>query len=226
MSVFHETVPQLSSIAIQPLPPELARWQSKHFSLQSQLLKLLSAFDLYERLIENYYQRGLFTIIPAPLILNALRFARKYLENNEDTTNPKQRNLYRKICQNTAKPLQISATATAEEFYQSFTGENLRWEFVGVIFALAGLSVINITHDSEDLALRFGDGEALSVESFSAQMVAASNEAIEMSRQHDKVNDIMIWLEYTHCVLISMVLDETCTVPVTVFLDFEVLTIM
>ncbi|WEW60457.1 hypothetical protein PRK78_005943 [Emydomyces testavorans] len=209
LSIFHDTVPQLSNLALQPLPPEFARWQNKHLSLQSQLLKLLSAFDLYERLIEDYYKRGLFTIIPAPLILDALRFARTYLEN-EDTSNSKQKNLYRKISQNTAKPLQISPTATAEEFCQSFTAENLRWEFIGVIFALAGLSLMSaLTQACDKLALRFGDGEVLSETKFAAQMLAASNDVIEICRQHDKVNDIMIWLEYTHCVLNSTVLDET-----------------
>ncbi|EER23198.1 hypothetical protein D8B26_001281 [Coccidioides posadasii str. Silveira] len=208
LSVFHDTVPQLSNIAIQPIPPELVRWQNRHLSLQSQLFRLLSAFDLYDRLIENYYDWGLFTIIPAPLILNSLRFTRRYMEN-EETSNPKQRNLYRRISQNTAKPLQLSTETTAEEFCHSFTGENLRWEFIGVIFAMAGLGAISgLTSPATNLAIRFDDGNELSRSSFAAQMVAASNDAIEISRQHEKLNDVMIWLEYTHCVLISMVLDE------------------
>ncbi|EEP82022.1 predicted protein [Uncinocarpus reesii 1704] len=209
LSVFHDTAPQLSNLGIQPLPPELARWQNKHLSLQSQLFRLLSAFDLFEKLIEIYYEPGLFTVIPAPLILDALRFTRKHLEG-EDLSNPKQKNLYRKISQNTAKPLQVSDTATAEEFYQSFTGENLRWEFIGVIFVMAGLSVVSgLNPPVDNPTIRFGDGEPLTKQSFATQMVAASNDIIEICRQHEKINDLMIWLEHTHCVLTSMVLDET-----------------
>ncbi|KAI1931403.1 hypothetical protein LOZ65_001211 [Ophidiomyces ophidiicola] len=208
LSVFHETVPQLSHLAMQPLPPEFARWQNKQLSLQSQLLKLITSFDLYEKLIGYYYERGLFSIVPASLTLGAVKYARAHLAT-EDLSNIRQKNLYRKICQNTAKPLEISATASAEEFFQLFTGENLRWEFIGLIFALAGLGVVNSLTHTGDKSLRFADGEIEIDESFSTQMVVASNNAIEMCRQHDKVNDLTIWLEYNHCVLISMVLDET-----------------
>ncbi|KAJ5691709.1 hypothetical protein N7488_012444 [Penicillium malachiteum] len=93
------------------------------------------------------------------------------------------------------------------DFCSSFTGAKLRLEFIGFIFAMAGISVHG-RYPSREL-LDLGNGEKMDTESFLKEMVLASHACIEASKHKTHVNDLTIWMRYMHVILGTEVLGET-----------------
>lgn len=101
---------------------------------------------------------------------------------------------------NLTKPLpRISESTTAEEFCSWFTGANLRWESVGVIYALAGLAA------SYPEAREVFERDNLAA----SDMYSASNICLEICDEHNQVNDLTIWHRYTNFALASSLFGDT-----------------
>jgi hypothetical protein len=178
-------------------------WSADFTHVFPRLVQLLRPLRLYEDLVTDEYHRRPFTVIPAPLVLTPLRLLRSHW----DQKGWPQEGLASQITQNTTTQLvKIEANMTTDQFYHLFTGVNLRWEFVGLIFALAGLGA-SVSSSSPLFSLN-GKNE-LSTEAFAMEMAAASHACIEICRQYDNVNDLVVWLNYTYFVLASNIMGET-----------------
>lgn len=210
LSVFYDAHPALSRAGSLSLAAEFERWRTDRAYVVRRLTKLISAMAFYEDVIRGYYDRGQFTVIPAPLVLDSLHHARSYLEGSPGKSMLAQEELYAKISENTAKSLRVRPTMRADEFYSLFTGENLRWEFIG--FLRAGRDWVLIQY-SRNMVLHLSNGEHLNVETFLTEMVLAGYACIEIYKPHGNPNDLMIWLRYTHMLLGTEVLGETSMPP-------------
>ncbi|KAF5856992.1 hypothetical protein ETB97_006448 [Aspergillus alliaceus] len=205
MSAFHHDQQYLSlSIPKITHTSTLSKaWSADFTHVFPRLVQLLRPLRLYEDLVTDEYHRRPFTVIPAPLVLTPLRLLRSHW----DRKGWPQEGLASRITQNTATQLvKVKANMTTDQFYHLFTGVNLRWEFVGLIFALAGLGA-SVSSSSPLLSLN-GKNE-LSSEAFAMEMAAASRACIEICRQYDNVNDLVVWLNYTYFVLASNIMGET-----------------
>ncbi|GIJ88175.1 hypothetical protein Asppvi_007093 [Aspergillus pseudoviridinutans] len=179
-------------------------WSADFTHVFPRLIQLLRPLRLYEDLVTDEYHRSPFTVIPAPLILTPL----KLLRSHWDKERWPQEGLVSQITQSTATQLvKVDANMTTDQFYHIFTGANLRWEFVGLIFALAGLGASASSRGSQLFSLNGKD--ELSADAFAMQMAAASHACIEICRQYDNVNDLVVWLNYTFFVLASNMMGET-----------------
>ncbi|RJE19723.1 Transcription factor [Aspergillus sclerotialis] len=166
--------------------PRLARFF--HFSGQLQ------------ELITRYYNRSQFLIIPRPLILDPISKISDSLKDAEDENLSPFESVWTHLMANLTKPLSaVADTITADEFYGWFTGSNLRWEFVGVISALAGLA------SSYPETREVFDHEALTV----PEMLTVSNICLETCEQHNRMNDLTVWLRYTNFTLASSLYGDT-----------------
>ncbi|KAK2873915.1 hypothetical protein FQN49_002006, partial [Arthroderma sp. PD_2] len=205
LSVFRETPSGFSSCSFLSPQVDLGRWGYDAAHAELDLAGLLSAIDLYERLIISYYETCFLTIIPMGLVLGPLQATKAYLEAGGWLHESRRCELYAKITQNTARPLQVSGSSL-EEFSSLFSGENLRWEFVGVIYSLAGLSSISERFHSP--SPRTYDEEPPDKEAFAKEMAAASNSCSQLCKRYDNSNDIILWLHYIYAVLASDVLGD------------------
>ncbi|KAE8375021.1 hypothetical protein BDV26DRAFT_25387 [Aspergillus bertholletiae] len=187
LSVFRGTQPGLSP---NPIPHAVlrGRWGRDHTFVASRLVQLLSAFELCEELLIGYYERCPCTIIPLQLILQPLKMARAHLETH-----------------GWGKDLKHEEISSPSDFYILFTGANLRWEFIGIVFCFAGLGALS----SEGKLFKINGQESMSANTFAEEMTAASTMCIEICKQLDKVNDLMLWLYITHLALATDVLGET-----------------
>lgn len=199
----------LSGLTVCPsLPPsvDLERWRGDRVYIASQLIRLLCSLDLYIELITAYYAFEVFTIVPARLLLDPLRHTKAYLESNGLFDESRQEDLYAKITKNTGAPLPTTAT-TPEEFYSLYSTENVRWEFIGIIFSLAGVGAV--CFPASGSMPRLHNGEQLNVEAFVAEMAVASNACAQLSKRYDNINDLMIWLQASNTGLSADVFGET-----------------
>ncbi|KAB8068217.1 hypothetical protein BDV29DRAFT_199578 [Aspergillus leporis] len=125
-------------------------------------------------------------------LLQPLKLFEDFIRNCYQHSWPEE-DLVAKITQNTtSRAAQVESNMTAEGFSGLFAGTNLRWEFVGIIFALAGLSA----HTPLDPDL------------FAMEMAEASHACIGICKKYDNVNDLVIWLHYEYVVLASTTLGE------------------
>ncbi|KAL5361377.1 putative fungal-specific transcription factor [Aspergillus floccosus] len=206
MSAFHHDQQHLSLSTPKIAHTSILRkeWSAEFTHVFPRLVQLLRPLKLYEDLMTDEYHQSPFTVIPAPLVLTPLRLLRSHWERERW---PHEGLAYR-ITQNTATQLgKIEANMTADQFYHLFTGANLRWDFVGLIFALVGLGASVSSRCSPLFSLNGKD--ELSARAFAMEMAAASHACIEICRQHDNVTDLMLWLNYTYFVLASNVMGET-----------------
>ncbi|KAF7587426.1 hypothetical protein BBP40_007245 [Aspergillus hancockii] len=141
MSAFHHDQQYLSLPTPKIVHASTLRkaWSADFTHVFPRLVQLLRPLRLYEDLVADEYHQRPFTVIPAPLVLTPLRLLRSHW----DQKGWPQEGLASRITQNTATQLvKVEANMTTDQFYHLFTGVNLRWEFVGLIFALAGLGAI------------------------------------------------------------------------------------
>ncbi|PLB51347.1 hypothetical protein P170DRAFT_356191 [Aspergillus steynii IBT 23096] len=201
LSVFHDVSPNLEVSTFARSSVLWGRWTSASPSITRRLVQLLRPLATYEELLIQKYDECRFTVIPEPLVLRPLRLLRAQVEDRRWFDDEEA--LASMITRNTAeKSIDITPNMTADEFYATFTGDNLRWEFVGLIFTLAGLAATTAWNQHQTF-LEDRDRDA-----FAEEMAAASNACIEICNQYDNVNDLVVWLYYTHFSLAADAMED------------------
>jgi hypothetical protein len=145
--------------------------------------------------------------------LEPLRRVEEHIEKNAWNQERNWERIYDQITAATSHSLRLTSETSREEFYSLFTGENLRWEFVGFIFALSGNSVQRRYDETHVLDL--GNGEEMDADTFAKEMLLASNACIEICRQYEHVNDLITWMYQCHLYLGSEVLGETSVLSIS-----------
>ena len=132
--------------------------------------------------------------------------ARTYLETGGWGKDMQHEEIYSRITRNTARQFpDLRSPSSPWDFYTLFTGENLRWEFIGIIFSFAGLGALS----GERKLFKINGQGPMSANAFAEEMTAASTMCVEICKQLDKVNDLMLWLHVTHGALASDIYGET-----------------
>lgn len=202
LSVFHDVSPNLEVSTFARSSLLWGRWTSTPPSVTRRLVQLIRPLATYDELITQKYEESRFTVIPEPLALKPLRMLRK--QAGDEGLFEDEEALAAMITRNTAeKSIALTPNMTADEFYATFTGGNLRWEFVGIIFTLAGLATTTAWGEPHSTLSKERDRYA-----FAEEMAAASNACIEICNQHDNVNDLVIWLYYTHFTLVADAMED------------------
>ncbi|KAH8429321.1 uncharacterized protein LDX57_006988 [Aspergillus melleus] len=212
LSVFQDVSPNLEVSTYNRSSGSWGRWTSASTTFARRLVQLLRPLATYEEMITRNFEECLFNTIPEPLALQPLRLLRTQIESGKWFDDEEA--LASMITRNTAeKSIVITPNMTPDEFYATFTGENLRWEFVGIIFTLAGLATTTVWYQSDSF-LSETDKDA-----FTEEMAAASNACIEICNQHDNVNDLLVWLYHTHFTLVADAMEELSDYVFRVFGD-------
>jgi hypothetical protein len=119
--------------------------------------------------------------------------------------------MYAEITRNTARPLKIPPNMLPSEFHTTMTGENLRWEVLGLVLMIAASNAQHIHEDDPLFVLE--DGSKIEREVFIEDMIQATNDCITLCQTHGAVSDIMVWLLYGNMHIISCFYGDNCTYP-------------
>ncbi|RHZ64435.1 fungal specific transcription factor domain-containing protein [Aspergillus thermomutatus] len=188
LSICPRFSPVISRKPIRPLDKD-----SSQFEFVKQLfMKLLASSECVEQLILQYYDSSRFTVIPRPLILDPItKFLRElgasedegaFLDNQLANA---RRNLHKRFPS-------LSAHTTATDFLGYFNGDSFRLEFVGLIFALAGVSFFYTEV-----------GDVFDQQNFAAEMYTASKVCVGICEEYNQVNDLTVWSRYMNFILAS-----------------------
>ena len=159
--------------------------------LGSWILQNLQHVSIIQSLVEIYLRTS--QVSPtATLILM------KAVETLQCLASEDVHALAQKTTRNTQKPLQIPSEMHASTFSTLFTGDKLRWEFLGLVFAWAGLA-LSMSLPNEKNSATTPDG--ISRTSFAQLLTACSDTCITLCRQNAHTNDIVSWCLYENLIL-------------------------
>ncbi|KAF2016040.1 hypothetical protein BU24DRAFT_346994 [Aaosphaeria arxii CBS 175.79] len=147
-----------------------------------------------------YFKNHTASVLMGPLILSALpqlRIDLEQLSMIDGDPFP----MYAALTANTARPLKVPPTMLGSEFHTLYTGQNLRWETLGLILALAGSNAQFTSPDDPLFTLE--DGRKINKDEFIEDMIHASYDCISLCQVHGAVNDVMIWLLYSNMLVMS-----------------------
>ncbi|KAF1980999.1 hypothetical protein K402DRAFT_398930 [Aulographum hederae CBS 113979] len=186
------------SDASAPMTPAVTVYDAARVKLGGQMLALLPEFSFVEEMIERYFQLSTVVIIPLQAIKVTIQTLRS-IHKSRLSTEARREELAEYLFRQSDKPIQTNPSMTPEEFYGLFTGENLRWEIIGVLFALIGCSTM--THPSL-LSLLKDSRVDTNWTSFTEDMLLASNVCISFCQ--DSFNDLLLWMMHSNLTLLTM----------------------
>ena len=100
--------------------------------------------------------------------------------------------LSEKIFISTSKDLVIQSTTVMQDLPPMLTGENLRWDIVGLMLTAAGLSAISldevVTDVEEDKA------QEIDWKELARKFLKAGDRCISFCEKVDSLNDVTVWL--------------------------------
>jgi hypothetical protein len=166
---------------------------SRSIQLGSWILQILQHVSIIQSLADTYIRTS--QVSPTATLIPM-----KTVETLHHLAGGDVHALAQKITRNTHKPLQVPPGMHASTFSTLFTGDNLRWEFLGLVFSWAGLSL--------SMCLLNGKGSATTPDgtsktSFSQLLTACSDACITLCRQNSHTNDLLSWCLYENLILLT-----------------------
>jgi hypothetical protein len=153
----------------------------------------------FDVILEQSFAR----ILPAPFFRLSLASVKSTLDGLKfENSNDPLRDLVVKVFQDTFKPMKLFTTVPAKEYYKTFTGENLRWEFIGLLLTLAGIS---LKYEPGENLILIGDGVSVTRKDFKAQLLEASSMCITFCEPCKAVNYTALWLLLENAKLSTLV---------------------
>lgn len=209
-SVFAEENPIPDSLHEQPPKPMSATHSvystrmtgTRHcqMGIALAIVSKFSPFSLFDNLVRMYFEVNKASVFVGPLITSALPQLRidleKLSENENDTCSA-----YSDITSNTTRPLKVPPSMPASDFHTLFTGQNLRWETLGLMMSIAG-SIAQFT-PPDDPVFALANGERIDKDIFIEDLIHGCNDCISLCQVHGAVNDIMIWMMYSNMLVMS-----------------------
>lgn len=162
-----------------------------------EMLIQLQHIDIVEKLLNEYYVHSHAVLVPGALVLPAFSALRTHgvgmpspsppaLVESEDRI----LQIAEGIVRSTSATINVDSDCTSPKFCASYTGQNLRLEAVGLIFALAGRSCL------------LGYGKRDPRDAFVHTMFRCSTCCLQIAREiAPGVNDPMVWLSYENLLL-------------------------
>ncbi|KAL2869364.1 transcription factor domain-containing protein [Aspergillus lucknowensis] len=172
----------------------------------TKLLSYMTEYSTIKQLVYEFYASSQAALIPSPFMLKSISEMRGIISDGETP-----RTLHKKttqILENTAKRFQITTDTKGKDFHKLFTGERLRLEIIGTVYAVAARATFfGLAHD------RFSLGSSGSTSAprikFARKMLAASDTALQVCRILTPVNDLLLWLLYENWQLSCTLLGDS-----------------
>lgn len=167
----------------------------------ARLLALLPTLPLAEELIDRYMRMSQVVIVPSMVVNLSLQSLRRQMESF--STDEKCHEMSRKIFIETNRPIHYDDEhLKPNQYHEFFTGDHLRWEILGLIFTLVGISCMTIGEETSFASTIVSckiDWKILMEE-----MLLASNQVISFCYQCQTLNDVFVWLLHCNLTFLTM----------------------
>ncbi|KAF2011491.1 hypothetical protein BU24DRAFT_426574 [Aaosphaeria arxii CBS 175.79] len=163
--------------------------KAMRMTMAMEVLRSLRHYELICILVRAYWKHCQAGIVPAPLCLTALDGLRETVEKYDLTQKRPSAELINLALENTAKPLDMPSDIRAHDFYKLITGDNLRFEILGFLFATAGRSWLWGISEPQLLA----NYTQKDRNQFCDEMLKSSTTCLILGTLISPANDCMIW---------------------------------
>jgi len=171
------------------------------------VISKLAPFSFYEKSLKMYFDCCKSSALVGPLILSCLPQMREDL-NQISAAGNDMHHTYTEITKNTAKPLKVPSNMLPSEFHTLVTGQNLRWETLGLVLLIAA-SNAQYTSPTDPL-FTLEDGRRLDKDEFVEDAIQSAHDCINLCQVHGAVNDVMVWLVYGNVHVVSSCYGDNC----------------
>ena len=166
-----------------------------------ELLKLIYDLPIYDVLVRKLYSKKAMVVVPMIIIdaiIESLRSTFDSLDLGSDIEAQFQALVYQ-ISQNTSRPLTTHRSMSVHEYCASFSGKSLRWESLGIVLSISGISLMSTSDNDPDLVQVAPSSEAR--ERLRAQIVEASGICLNFCDQASSINELLGFTQYNDVML-------------------------
>ncbi|KAL4939130.1 hypothetical protein BDV06DRAFT_231249 [Aspergillus oleicola] len=186
-----------SNLSLCPKVPTVSRQRpSSHLKgdtqctdVEQSLRKVMLLSIQLEETVLQYYDGTRLTVIPRPLIMDpilALLGELRHIKDDRalaEILTKARENIHRRFPS-------IDAKHSRFEFFQCFTGGNIRLEFISLVFSIAGLASL-FTEAPIDFDARL----------FGTEMYSASKACLQICDTYGHINELTIWSRFLNVIL-------------------------
>ena len=155
--------------------------------------------ELFDTLISRWYNQSLGCSLTSPVLGDSFRSVKKLALQIKKSKDMESELLHasENILRNTLESTRVEPSTTFTEYIGMFTEDHLRWEAVGLVFTVIGLSAIAL-HPADSLFRSRSQKQRLCKQALDA------SDACFACCDVDQLNDFRIWFLYENMILVSL----------------------
>lgn len=176
------------------------------------VLALWYNLPLCEALVRKHYQSIWCHQLSSPIMELALSNIRDVFNAfSAEETESRLREFSSQIFRNSSRPLKCHQSMTVEEYSASFSGQNCRWEIIGLLFAISGISLMTLA-DNDPLVADF-PAKSGAKDRLMTQICEASSLCIGFCDHAASPNEILAWAQNTDVMLRTQQYGDSSRLP-------------
>lgn len=186
--------------------PDVATMTISDENLQRgvEILSLLANFPAFERFIHRWVDLSRGLLVSVPVLQQWISLLWTSHGGVLTSKSPqKLRSLSELVFRNTHRPLTYNSKTTARCWTALASGENLRWEAIGILFSIVGLTAITLPQ-TDPIFDHIKDMNIGKLE-LGRKLHDAAEMCEAICNEIGLLHDLSIWLSYENFVLLSSI---------------------
>jgi hypothetical protein len=180
------------------LPHQHPLTKSIRTQMATDVIKTLRHFTLIREVVLEFCEICQVGTVPMPMEVDAVNALGSTVDRYDLVNTLPDPQLVATVLENTSRPLVLSVSLTAREFYKMYTGDNLRFETIGWLLATAGRSFLWTVGSCRQ------DDNSLLMTRLAEEMLRASTTCLIICSLVSPVSDLMIWLFHENLLFTMM----------------------
>jgi hypothetical protein len=189
-------VPPGTTITMLAINPDPDRAQMAY-----RVLGVLYNLKFFDSIISRFYAGKWYKVLP-PYIIDKTLYATRQIYDSFEASEieSRLREFTLRIFRNTSRPIPRSKAMTVDEYAETFTGPNTRWETIALILATAGVGLLSRPEQDPLISeLRGNDdtkGSSELKDRLVLQLSDATSNCLMLCDQASSSNEILAYAQY------------------------------
>ncbi|KAL4977300.1 hypothetical protein BDW66DRAFT_165809 [Aspergillus desertorum] len=166
----------------------------------TKMLSTLAEGPTIERLVHGFYSITQIAVLPTAIVFSLMAEVRSYIKQSETSQTLHEKTT--QILESTAQRPRIPPNLIGKDFHKLFSGNHMRLEIIGIVYAIAGRA--SFFGFAQDKFPAFAGNAFADRLKFSKRMLTASETAVQLCRMLTPVNDLTAWMLYENWLLSCM----------------------
>ncbi|KAL4815635.1 hypothetical protein BDW67DRAFT_163872 [Aspergillus spinulosporus] len=166
----------------------------------TKMLSILAEGPTIERLVREFYGVTQSAVLPTAFVLSLMNEVRDFINQNETSQTLHEKTI--QVLESTAQRPRVPSDIMGKDFHKLFSGNKMRLEIIGVVYAIAGRA--SFFGFAQDKFPAFAGNAFADRLKFSRMMLTASETAVQICRMLTPTNDLTAWMLYENWLLSCM----------------------